>query len=179
MEDFGAPEAYLEKIGYLLGQQVYAGETRSEARPPHSSTHFSAHPETLVSWSFVTDTSPKPHPNTRLLHTRSARVEPRRGEVAMGLCGSGGFAANKVSQAAVLDVFTKQNKGKTYYYYEVLTRTADGDEGGRHQLIAATVSDGRARRMRVVFVFSKFIEPQGASHGELNQTSPPFQAGRP
>ena len=54
----------------------------------------------------------------------------------------GGFAANRVSTAAVLDVFTKSNKGKTYYYYEVLTRTADGDEGGRHQLIAATVSDG-------------------------------------
>ena len=84
IEDFGSPEAYLEQIGYLLGQQVYAGETRSE----------------------------------------------------------GGFAANRVSTAAVLDVFTKSNKGKTYYYYEVLTRTADGDEGGRHQLIATTVSDG-------------------------------------
>ena len=84
IEDFGSPEMYLEQIGYLLGQQVYAGETRSE----------------------------------------------------------GGFAANRVSTAAVLDVFTKSNKGKTYYYYEVLTRTADGDEGGRHQLIAATVSDG-------------------------------------
>ena len=84
IEDFGSPEMYLEQIGYLLGQQVYSGETRSE----------------------------------------------------------GGFAANRVSTAAVLDVFTKSNKGKTYYYYEVLTRTADGDEGGRHQLIAATVSDG-------------------------------------
>jgi len=84
IEDFGSPEAYLEKIGYLLGAQSYQGETRSE----------------------------------------------------------GGFAANRVSTAAVLDVFTKSNKGKTYYYYEVLTRTADGDEGGRHQLIAATVSDG-------------------------------------
>ena len=37
-----------------------------------------------------------------------------------------GTAANRVSTAAVLDVFTKSNKGKTYYYYEVLTapRTA-------------------------------------------------------
>ena len=84
IEDFGSPESYLEKIGFLLGQQVYAGETRSE----------------------------------------------------------GGFAANRVSTAAVLDVFTKSNKGKTYYYYEVLTRTADGDEGGRHQLIVSTVADG-------------------------------------
>lgn len=91
IEDFGSPEAYLEQIGFLLGQQVYAGETRSE----------------------------------------------------------GGFAANRVSTAAVLDVFTKSNKGKTTYYYEVLTRTADGDEGGRHQLIAATVSDGTLYTMKL------------------------------
>ena len=91
IEDFGSPESYLEQIGYLLGQQVYAGETRSE----------------------------------------------------------GGFAANRVSTAAVLDVFTKSNKGKTYYYYEVLTRTADGDEGGRHQLIAATVSDNTLYTMKL------------------------------
>ena len=91
IEDFGSPESYLEKIGYLLGQQSYNGQTRSE----------------------------------------------------------GGFAANKVSAAAVLDVFTKSNKGKTYYYFEVLTRTADGDEGGRHQLIAATVSDGTLYTMKL------------------------------
>ena len=30
IEDFGSPEAYLEKIGYLLGAQSYQGETRSE-----------------------------------------------------------------------------------------------------------------------------------------------------
>ena len=40
----------------------------------------------------------------------------------------GGFAANKVSTAAVLDVYTRENKGKTYYQYEILTRTADGDD---------------------------------------------------
>jgi len=91
IEDFGSPESYLEKIGFLLGQQSYNGQTRSE----------------------------------------------------------GGFAANKVSAAAVLDVFTKSNKGKTYYYFEVLTRTADGDEGGRHQLIAATVSDGTLYTMKL------------------------------
>ena len=58
---------YLEQIGYLLGQQVYAGETRSE----------------------------------------------------------GGFAANRVSTAAVLDVFPSPT-GKTYYY-KVLT-TPPGHE---------------------------------------------------
>jgi len=84
MEDYGAPEAYLEKVGYLLGVQSYSGDTQSE----------------------------------------------------------GGFAPGRVSTAAVLDVFTKSEKGRTYYMYEILTRTADGDEGGRHQLIAATISDG-------------------------------------
>ena len=53
-----------------------------------------------------------------------------------------------MSSAAVLDVFTKSNKGKTYYYYEVLTRIADG-QGGRHQLIAATVSDGTLYTMKL------------------------------
>ena len=48
----------------------------------------------------------------------------------------GGFAANKVSTAAVLDVFTRTDKGKTFYMFEILTRTADGDEGGRHQLLS-------------------------------------------
>jgi len=91
IEDYGKPEAYLEQLGYLLGVQSYAGQTRSE----------------------------------------------------------GGFAANKVSTAAVLDVFTRETKGKTYYMYEILTRTADGDEGGRHQLIAATVSDGTLYIMKL------------------------------
>jgi len=55
----------------------------------------------------------------------------------------GGFAPNKVSAASVLDVTEVTDKnGKKYYRYDVLTRSADGDEGGRHQLIAATVSKG-------------------------------------
>lgn len=33
--------------------------------------------------------------------------------------------------------------------YEVLTRAADGDEGGRHQLIAATVSNGNLYLIKV------------------------------
>jgi photosystem II oxygen-evolving enhancer protein 2 len=33
--------------------------------------------------------------------------------------------------------------GKPYYRIEVLTTTADGDEGGKHQLISATVNDGK------------------------------------
>lgn len=33
--------------------------------------------------------------------------------------------------------------GTDYYKLSILTRTADGDEGGKHQLITATVSGGK------------------------------------
>ncbi|KAK9841731.1 hypothetical protein WJX74_011020 [Apatococcus lobatus] len=55
----------------------------------------------------------------------------------------GGFKPNKVSSASLLDVSQASDKnGKQYYKYELLTRTADGDEGGRHQLITAAVGAG-------------------------------------
>ncbi|KAI8113892.1 hypothetical protein M9434_002020 [Picochlorum sp. BPE23] len=55
----------------------------------------------------------------------------------------GGFRRGSVAAASVLDVEEATDKnGKKYYKYYVLCRTADGDEGGRHQLIAATVSKG-------------------------------------
>ena len=39
----------------------------------------------------------------------------------------GGFAENKVSVASLLDVQeAKDQKGKTYYKYEILTRTGPG-----------------------------------------------------
>merc|ERR1712118_343659 len=53
----------------------------------------------------------------------------------------GGFAPVRVSAASVLDLeSTTDKKGKTFYRYNILSRTADGDEGGRHQLISATIS---------------------------------------
>merc|ERR1712224_1095684 len=53
----------------------------------------------------------------------------------------GGFAPDRVSAASVLDVESvTDKKGKTVYRYNILSRTADGDEGGRHTLISATVS---------------------------------------
>jgi len=54
----------------------------------------------------------------------------------------GGFKENTVASSALLDAFSKEKKGKTYYYIETLTRTADGDEGGRHGLFGATISNG-------------------------------------
>jgi len=72
-------------------------------------------------------------------------------DVWKGLSRSeGGFKENKVSSASVLDVqAANDKKGKPYYKYEILTRTADGNEGGRHHLIAATVGNGQLYVMKV------------------------------
>merc|ERR1711976_348171 len=76
IEDYGAPEKFLDQFSYLLGTQSYGGKTVSE----------------------------------------------------------GGFAPDRVSAASVLDVSsTTDKKGRSVYKYNILTRTADGDEGGRHQ----------------------------------------------
>ncbi|KAL1347889.1 hypothetical protein HN51_023902 [Arachis hypogaea] len=55
----------------------------------------------------------------------------------------GGFDANVVATANILESATPVIDGKQYYVLSVLTRTADGDEGGKHQLIRATVKDGK------------------------------------
>ncbi|GKA54564.1 oxygen-evolving enhancer protein 2, chloroplastic [Tanacetum coccineum] len=55
----------------------------------------------------------------------------------------GGFEPDAVATANILEVSTPVVDGKQYYFVSVLTRTADGDEGGKHQLISATVSDGK------------------------------------
>jgi len=50
----------------------------------------------------------------------------------------GGFAPNRVSSASVLDSDKSQDKkGRTTYIYNILTRTQDGMDGGRHVLIKA------------------------------------------
>jgi hypothetical protein len=89
---YGSPEKFLNEFNFLLGKQVFTGETQSE----------------------------------------------------------GGFKSGKVSSAALLDVQEATDKsGKPYYKYEILTRTADGDEGGRHQLITAAVSGGNLYILKV------------------------------
>ena len=55
----------------------------------------------------------------------------------------GGFKANAVAAASVLSADSKKDSsGRTYYQFELLTRTADGNEGGRHHLISAAISKG-------------------------------------
>ncbi|BBN02703.1 photosystem II oxygen-evolving enhancer protein 2 [Marchantia polymorpha subsp. ruderalis] len=60
----------------------------------------------------------------------------------------GGFKDNAVSTAAILESEVKESNGKTYFYISVLTRTADGDEGGKHQLIIATIDSGKLYVMK-------------------------------
>jgi len=55
----------------------------------------------------------------------------------------GGFAPDRVSAASVLDVEqSTDKKGRKVYTYNILSRTADGNEGGRHQLIKALDAGG-------------------------------------
>merc|ERR1719482_1217887 len=71
VEDYGSPEQFLNSFSFLLGQQMYSGQTISE----------------------------------------------------------GGFAPDRVSAASVLDLEnTTDKKGRTVYRYNILSRTADGDE---------------------------------------------------
>ena len=55
----------------------------------------------------------------------------------------GGFDPDAVASANILETATTNVGGKDYYTITVLTRTADGGEGGKHQVITATVSDGK------------------------------------
>ncbi|XP_028781352.1 oxygen-evolving enhancer protein 2, chloroplastic-like [Neltuma alba] len=55
----------------------------------------------------------------------------------------GGFEADAVATANILESSSPVIGGNQYYSVTVLTRTADGDEGGKHQLITATVKDGK------------------------------------
>ena len=54
-----------------------------------------------------------------------------------------------MSTASVLGAEKVTIDNKDYYRLNVLTRTADGDEGGRHQLITGTVSDGKLYLLKV------------------------------
>ncbi|KAE8678411.1 Oxygen-evolving enhancer protein 2 [Hibiscus syriacus] len=55
----------------------------------------------------------------------------------------GGFDSGAVATANILESSTQTVGGKPYHFLSVLTRTADGDEGGKHQLITATVNNGK------------------------------------
>ncbi|KAJ7965032.1 Oxygen-evolving enhancer protein 2, chloroplastic [Quillaja saponaria] len=55
----------------------------------------------------------------------------------------GGFDPDAVATANILETSSSVIRGTPYYFLSVLTRTADGDEGGTHHIITATVKDGK------------------------------------
>lgn len=55
----------------------------------------------------------------------------------------GGFLTDAVSTASILESSTVTVNGRPYYKLSVLTRSADGTEGGKHHLFAATVKGGK------------------------------------
>ncbi|KAG1664995.1 hypothetical protein FOA52_014675 [Chlamydomonas sp. UWO 241] len=62
----------------------------------------------------------------------------------------GGFAPGRYAAASILGIDTATDKkGREVFLFNVLTRTADGDEGGKHQLIKATVSNGNLWLVKV------------------------------
>ncbi|KAJ9512501.1 hypothetical protein QJQ45_018991, partial [Haematococcus lacustris] len=114
MEEFGAPEQFLQRVAFLLGQQSFSGETESE----------------------------------------------------------GGFAPGRVSAASLLGVEAEKDKKgqKTYYNYELFTRTADGEEGGRHYLLRATVSNGQLFILRVTAGDKRWFKGAAKTCKEVTQS---------
>jgi photosystem II oxygen-evolving enhancer protein 2 len=57
----------------------------------------------------------------------------------------GGFAEGRYAAGSLLDMVQKKDsKGKSYYKYSLLVRSADNNEGGRHYLVSSAVgSDGQ------------------------------------
>lgn len=86
-----------------------------------------------------------------------AQISIPRSIVKLALLGvglsksEGGFAEGRYAAGSLLDVAEgKDKKGKNYYKYELLVRSADGDEGGRHQVIKAAVgADGNLYILKV------------------------------
>eukprot|EP00178_Gracilaria_changii_P008199 TRINITY_DN2523_c0_g2_i1.p2 TRINITY_DN2523_c0_g2~~TRINITY_DN2523_c0_g2_i1.p2 ORF type:complete len:127 (+),score=24.30 TRINITY_DN2523_c0_g2_i1:490-870(+) len=73
----------------------------------------------------------------------------------------GGFKSGKVSSASILDMdATTDRKGNKYYTYELLTRTADNTEGGRHMLVKAGVKNGNLYLMKVESGDKRWIRNQ-------------------
>jgi hypothetical protein len=82
----------------------------------------------------------------------------------------GGFAPDRVSAASVLDINQdKDKKGRKVYNYNILSRTADGNEGGRHQLIKAIEAGGETFILRIVMGDKRWFRGQkNEAFGILN-----------
>jgi hypothetical protein len=76
---------------------------------------------------------------------RNSIVTPLLGQQSFdgASISEGGFAPGRFSSAAVLAQSEENKDGKVYYIYEILTRSSDGNEGGRHQLFSVSASNGK------------------------------------
>lgn len=76
----------------------------------------------------------------------------------------GGFKSGAVAALSVLDQTTMTDKsGNKYYGYELLLRTADGTEGGRHVLMKAGVKGGNIYLMKVEAGDKRWVRDKRAS----------------
>ena len=111
----------------------------------------------------VTDQSPSEFLNSigYIFGETSAKVESQ---------SEGGFKPNTAAAASVLSTTTRKDaNGKSYYEYELLIRTVDGNEGGRHQLISAAVSKGNLYILRIQAGDKRWIGVgKGVREGCLN-----------
>ena len=64
-----------------------------------------------------------------------------------------------------------------YYKYEILTRTADGDEGGRHQLISAAVGNGNLYILKVQIGDKRWFKGANAGAKGMPQLCPVVDIG--
>lgn len=73
----------------------------------------------------------------------------------------GGFASGRVAAGSIIEQdVVKDGKGKAYNFFHILTRTADGEGGGRHHLLVSTVSDGKLYTLQVQTLDKQWFKGQ-------------------
>lgn len=140
-QEYGTPESYLTSLQPLLGVQSWVGETESEGAPPRPPGTAAVHSGLVLLRRNAQSCRPADAGVDKTFFDICSRSHWGSRELFPG--APGGFKAGKVSVANVLSVGQSTKGGKTYYEYEILTRTADGDEGGRHHLISVAASNGK------------------------------------
>ncbi|KAK6919762.1 PsbP, C-terminal [Dillenia turbinata] len=126
--DFGTPEEFLAKVNTPPPKKKKKNLSLSLSHT-HTHTHTSIYDESLHNITYFQ--------YLQVDYLLGKQVYAGRTDA------EGGFDSDAVATANILEASTPVVGGKPYYFVSVLTRTADGDEGGKHQLITATVSNGK------------------------------------
>lgn len=138
----------------------WSGQIPGKFNPSRQTEEF---PGTTARWEDnfdqVSSVTMIVRPNGKNSITDMGSLDDFRNAVIVNLLGvqawegssisEGGFADGQVSKAALLGQETVTKNGKTYYNYEILTRTADGNEGGRHQIFTCAASNGNLYVMKL------------------------------